>query len=43
MERLFLRRLPATQTLGQVPMTIGFALISELAADDAVKSRYLGI
>jgi len=27
MERLFLRRLPATQTLGQVLMTIGFALI----------------
>jgi len=27
MERLFLRRLPASQTLGQVLMTIGFALI----------------
>src|SRR5262245_46625094 len=27
MERLFLRRLPAAQTLGQVLMTIGFALI----------------
>ena len=27
MERLFLRRLPATETLGQVLMTIGFALI----------------
>jgi len=27
MERLFLRRLPATQTLDQVLMTIGFALI----------------
>ena len=27
MERLFLRRLPAPQTLGQVLMTIGFALI----------------
>ena len=27
MERLFLRRLPATQTLGQVLLTVGFALI----------------
>lgn len=27
MERLFLRRLPASETLGQVLMTIGFALI----------------
>jgi branched-chain amino acid transport system permease protein len=27
MERLFLRRLPSSQTLGQVLMTIGFALI----------------